>query len=188
MDKPHIQEARKKTLENVCGEVLEIGFGTGLNLPHYPDSVTSLTLIDKNPGMIRIAQERIKQSNIKVESKLVNGEELPFENHSFDSVVSTYTLCSIKNVDLALKEIYRVLKPDGKFFFKEHGLSDDLKIQKWQNRINPFQKTWANGCNLNRDFKKLLEAAGFKFEVLKNYVMVGSSKTHGYTYEGRAVK
>jgi ubiquinone/menaquinone biosynthesis C-methylase UbiE len=188
MDKPHIQEARKKILENVSGEVLEIGFGTGLNLPHYPDSITSLTIIDKNPGMIRKAQERIKQSNIKVESKQINGEKLPFEDQSFDSVVSTYTLCSIKNVDLALKEIYRVLKPDGKMFFKEHGLSDDPNIQKWQNRINPFQKIWANGCNLNRDFKKLLETAGFKFEVLRNYVMAESSNTHGYTYEGIAVK
>lgn len=188
MDKPQIHEGRKKTLENVSGEVLEIGFGSGLNLPYYPDSVTSLTTIDKNPGMLRIAQERIEQSNIKVESKIVNGEELPFENQSFDSIVSTYTLCSIKNVDLALKEIYRVLKPDGKFFFKEHGLSDDPKIQKWQNRINPLQKIWADGCNLNRDFKKLLDAAGFKFEELRNYVMAESSKTHGYMYDGIAVK
>jgi len=188
MDKPQIQEGRKKILENVSGEVLEIGFGTGLNLPHYPDSITSLTIIDKNPGMIRIAQERIKQSNIKVESKIVNGEELPFENQSFDSIVSTYTLCSIKNVDLALKEIYRVLKPDGKFFFKEHGLSDDPKIQKWQNRLNPFQKVWADGCHLNRDIKSLIENNGFSITEFKNYFLEKGLKTHTFMYEGIACK
>ena len=188
MDKPHIEKGRKEILKDVSGDVLEIGFGTGLNLPHYTSNVIKLTIIDKNPGMNKKAQKRIKESNIEIESKVLNGEKLPFVNESFDSVVSTYTLCSIKNVDKALEEIHRVLKPDGKFFFQEHGLSHNPKIQKLQNFLNPFQKIWADGCNLNRDFKKLIENSGFKFERYKNYIMEEDPKTHGYMYEGIAVK
>ncbi|MEJ2193887.1 MAG: class I SAM-dependent methyltransferase [Ignavibacteriaceae bacterium] len=188
MDKPHIEEARKEILKSVSGDVLEIGFGTGLNLPHYPSTVIKLTIIDKNPGMNKKAQKRIQQSDIEIESKVLNGEELPFENESFDSVVSTYTLCSINNINKALEEIHRVLKPDGKFFFQEHGLSDNPKIQMWQNFLNPLQKIWADGCNLNRDFKKLIENTGFRFENYKNFVMEEGPKTHGYMYEGVAVK
>jgi ubiquinone/menaquinone biosynthesis C-methylase UbiE len=188
MDKAHIEEGRKEILKDVSGEVLEIGFGTGLNLPHYSSTVKKLTIIDKNPGMNKKAQSRIQQCDIEIESKVLNGEELPFENDSFDSVVSTYTLCSIKNIEQALKEIHRVLKADGKFFFQEHGLSDNPKIQKLQNFLNPLQKIWADGCHLNRDFKLLIENSGFRFESFRNYVMEEDPKTHGYMYEGIAVK
>ena len=188
MDKSHIEEGRKEILKDVSGNVLEIGFGTGLNLPHYPSTVNRLTIIDKNPGMNKKAQLRIKQSDIEIESKVLNGEELPFENDSFDSIVSTYTLCSIKNINKALKEIHRVLKSDGKFFFQEHGLSDNPKIQKWQNFLNPLQKIWADGCHLNRDFKLLIGNSGFRFESFRNFEMEEDPKTHGYMYEGIAVK
>jgi ubiquinone/menaquinone biosynthesis C-methylase UbiE len=188
MDKPYIKEGRKNLLKNVSGEVLEIGFGTGLNLPHYPSSVTKLTIIDKNPGMNKQAQERISASKIKVENKVINGEELPFEDKSFDSVVSTFTLCSIEDVDKSLKEIYRTLKPDGKFFFQEHGLANDPKIRKWQNRLNPFQKVWADGCNLNRDIKFLIEKSGFNLIEFKNYFLEKGLKTHTFMYEGIACK
>lgn len=188
MDKPHIKEGRKNILKDVSGEVLEIGFGTGLNLPHYPPAVARLTIIDKNPGMSKRAQERISASKINVDNKVINGEELPFEDESFDSVVSTFTLCSIQNIDKALKEIYRVLKPDGKFFFQEHGLANDPKIRKWQNRINPFQKIWADGCNLNRDIKSLIENTGFNVTEFKNYFLEKGLKTHTFMYEGIACK
>lgn len=188
MDKPYIKEGRKNLLRNVNGEVLEIGFGTGLNLPHYPSSVTKLTIIDKNPGMNKKAQERILASKINVENKIINGEELPFDDESFDSVVSTFTLCSIKAIDKSLKEIYRTLKPDGKFFFQEHGLANDPKIRNWQNRINPFQKMWADGCNLNRDIKLLIEQNGFHIIEFKNYFLEKGWKTHTFMYEGIACK
>jgi len=176
MDKAPIEEARKIILKDVSGDVLEIGFGTGLNLPHYPPGVKKLTIIDKNPGMDKKAQKRIQQSDIEIESKVLNGEELPFENEMFDSVVCTYTLCSIENINSALDEIFRVLKPDGKFFFQEHGLSDNPKIQKWQIFLNPLQKIWADGCHLNRDFKILIENAGFRFDSFRNYVMEENPK------------
>jgi len=171
MDKPHIKEARKIILKNVSGDVLEIGFGTGLNLPHYPSGVKKLTIIDKNSGIDKKGQKRIQQSDIEIERKVLNGEELPFENEMFDSVVSTYPLCSFKNINCALDEIFSVLKPDGKFFFQEHGLSDNPKIQKWQIFLNPLQNIWADGCHLNRDFKILIENAGFRFDSFRNYVM-----------------
>ena len=188
MDKPHIKEGRKNILKNVSGEVLEIGFGTGLNIPHYPSSVTKLTIIDKNPGMNKQAQERISASKIKVDNKIINGEELPFEDESFDSIVSTFTLCSIQDIDKSLKEIYRALKPDGKFFFQEHGLANDPKIRKWQNRINPLQKVWADGCNLNRDIKFLIEKTGFNIIEFKNYFLEKGPKTHTFMYEGITCK
>jgi ubiquinone/menaquinone biosynthesis C-methylase UbiE len=188
MDKPHIKEGRKNILKNVSGKVLEIGFGTGLNIPHYPPSVTKLTIIDKNPGMNKQAQERISASKIKVDNKVLNGEELPFEDESFDSVVSTFTLCSIQNIDKSLKEIHRVLNNNGKFFFQEHGLANDTKIQKWQNRLNPVQKIWADGCNLNRDIKSLIENNGFSITEFKNYFLEKGLKTHTFMYEGIACK
>jgi SAM-dependent methyltransferase len=188
MDKPYIKEGRKNILKNVSGEVLEIGFGTGLNIPHYPPSVTKLTIIDKNSGMNKQAQERISASKIKVDNKVLNGEELPFEDESFDSVVSTFTLCSIQNIDKSLKEIHRVLNNNGKFFFQEHGLANDTKIQKWQNRLNPFQKIWADGCNLNRDIKSLIENNGFSITEFKNYFLEKGLKTHTFMYEGIACK
>ena len=188
MDKPYIKEGRKNILKNVSGKVLEIGFGTGLNIPHHPPSVTKLTIIDKNPGMNKQAQERISASKIKVDNKVLNGEELPFEDESFDSVVSTFTLCSIQNIDKSLKEIHRVLKPGGKFFFQEPGLANDPKIRKWQNRINPLQKVWADGCNLNRDIKSLIENNGFSITEFKNYFLEKGLKTHTFMYEGIACK
>ena len=188
MDKPYIKEGRKNILKNVSGEILEIGFGTGLNIPHYPHSVTKLTIIDKNPGMNKQAQERISASKIKVDNKVLNGEELPFEDESFDSVVSTFTLCSIQNIDKSLKEIHRVLNTNGKFFFQEHGLANEPKIRKWQNRLNPFQKVWADGCNLNRDIKSLIENAGFNITEHKNYFLEKGLKTHTFMYEGIACK
>ncbi len=188
MDRPHIREGRKNMLQNVSGSVLEIGFGTGLNLPHYPASINKIVTVDKNPGMNKKALRRISESKIKIESKVLNSEKLPFEKELFDCVVSTYTLCSIKNIDSALLEIFRVLKNNGRFFFHEHGLHEDLKIQKWQNRLNPFQKVFADGCNLNRDIKLLIENAGFKFLESRNYIDTEVLKTHGFMYEGIAIK
>ena len=139
-------------------------------------------------AMNKRVQERISASKIEVDNKVINGEELPFEDESFDSVVSTFTLCSIHNIDKALKDIYRMLKPDGKFFFQEDGLANNPEIRKWQNRINPFQKVWADGCNLNRNIKLLIENAGFNITEYKNYFLEKGPKTHTFMYEGIACK
>lgn len=187
MSGPVFTQYRQAVLSEVSGEVLEIGFGTGLNLPHYPEPIQNLTAIDPNYGMNALAKKRIQSSRIIVANRVLNGENLPMDDNSFDSVVSTWTLCSIAKVELALQEIHRVLKPGGKFFFIEHGLSDDPKVQVWQHRLTPLQKIIADGCHLDRNMKKLVEN---QFEVLKleEFYMEETPKFAGYMYKGVATK
>lgn len=162
MSQPAFMAAREELLAEVQGEVLEIGFGTGLNLDYYPEAVSSLTTVDVNPGVHRLAEKRLSTSRLPVRFELVSGERLPMPDNSYDAVVSTWTLCSIPDVMSALKEIRRVLKPEGRFYFVEHGLSPDANIAKWQHRLTPIQKVIADGCHLNRDTLKLVEQAGMK--------------------------
>ncbi|MBO1347922.1 MAG: class I SAM-dependent methyltransferase [Hormoscilla sp. GUM202] len=187
MSDPVLTQYRQEVLSEVSGEVLEIGFGTGLNLPHYPETLQKLTEIDSNARMNALAIKRIQSSGIIVANRVLNGENLPMDDNSFDSVVSTWTLCSIAKVEQALQEIYRVLKPGGKFFFIEHGLSDDPKVQVWQHRLTPLQKIIADGCHLDRNMKKLVEN---QFEVLKleEFYMEKTPKFAGYMYKGIATK
>ncbi len=180
-------EYRQQLLADVSGEILEIGFGTGLNLPHYPDNVTKITTIDPNAGMQKLARSRIAASNISVDHKVLNGESLPMADGSFDSVVCTWTLCSIPQVDKAIAEVYRLLKPGGKFFFIEHGLSQDPKIQAWQNRLTPVQKAIADGCHLNRQIKHIVQQK-FNDVTVEQFYAPKLPKVIGYMYRGIAVK
>jgi ubiquinone/menaquinone biosynthesis C-methylase UbiE len=158
-----------------------------LNLPHYPEQVTKITTIDPNPGMQRLARSRIKQSEVTVDYKVLNGESLPMKNATFDSVVCTWTLCSIPLVEQAIAEIYRVLKPEGKFLFIEHGLSQDPKVQVWQNRLTPMQKVIADGCHLNRRINDLVQQQ-FTNVTIKQFYAPQLPKVIGYMYQGVAVK
>ena len=189
MDSPQINEGRKSLLSKITEEeILEIGFGTGINLKFYPDNVKKIIGVDANKGMLKQAQKKITNGSIEIELKNQSSEILPFPDNSISSAVSTYTLCSIKNIASTLNEIYRVLKPEGKFYFLEHGLADNPKTQKWQHRLNPIQNIWSSGCNLNRDIKLLINNAGFNFSELKNYYMKRDPKIIGYMYEGIAIK
>ena len=188
MSMPALAKHRKDVLEEVSGNILEIGFGTGLNLAHYPSAIKKITTVDVNAGMNILAQKRINQSSIEVENLTLNGENLPMGDESFDSVVSTWTMCSIKNIDQAMREIHRVLRPGGRFFFIEHGLSDDKKVQKWQNRLNPLQKMWADGCHMNRKINEIIEKSKIRVEKLDRFYMEKSPKCLGYFYKGSAVK
>ncbi|MEL6496133.1 MAG: class I SAM-dependent methyltransferase [Cyanobacteria bacterium J06623_7] len=182
-----LRQYRQQLLEDVAGEVLEIGFGTGLNLPHYPESVTKITTIDPNPGMKRLAQPRIDASQITVNYKMLSGENLPLEDASFDSVVCTWTLCGIPQAEKAIAEIYRLLKPGGKFWFIEHGLSHEPKIQNWQNRLTPVQKIIADGCHLNRQIDRLVRQKFTNVEIEQFYASK-LPKVIGYMYRGIATK
>lgn len=182
-----LAQYRREVLANVTGEVLEIGFGTGLNLSYYPESIHKLVAIDANSGVHALAQKRIQTSNITVDHRVLNGENLPMVDNTFDSVVSTWTLCSIAKVEQALQEIYRVLKPGGKFFFVEHGLSDEPQVQIWQNRLNPVQKVIADGCHLNRNIRQLVEKQ-FDTVTLKEFYAEKTPKFIGYLYQGIATK
>lgn len=188
MSCPTLAQYRRELLAEVQGDVLEIGFGTGLNLPYYPNHVQKITTVDVNPGVNALAQKRIQATAIAVDHRLLNGENLPMADHTFDSVVSTWTLCSIANVDQALQEIYRVLKPSGKFFFVEHGLSEEPQVQVWQNRLTPLQKIIGDGCHLNRQIQQLITANHFQILKLEKFYANGLPKIGGYLYKGVAIK
>lgn len=187
MSIPSVSKYRQEVLANVEGEVLEIGFGTGLNLSYYPENIRKIITIDNNPGVHKLAQKRIGKSSITVDHRILSGENLPMADNTFDSVVSTWTLCSIQKVEQALKEIYRVLKPDGKFFFIEHGLSNETEIQVWQNRLNPLEKFIADGCHLNRNIRQIIEQQ-FNQVSLEEFYAENTPKFLGYMYKGIATK
>ena len=172
----------------MTGEVLEIGFGTGLNLPYYPKHVRRITVVDPNPGMHRKAQTRIKQSEIEVDQRLLSSEALPFANSTFDCVVSTFTLCSIGKVERALAEVYRVLRLGGRFLVLEHGLSPDPGIQIWQRRLNWLERSLADNCHLDRNVRELLGRQPFRSVELDEFYMERTPRTHGYIYKGEATK
>lgn len=186
---------RTRALSGVRGRTLEIGFGTGLNLPYYPGGVDPLVAVDSNEGVERIARGRIAASSLKVEYHTLSGEALPMPDGSFDSVVTTCALCSIPDVGAALSEARRVLKPGGLFFFLEHGLSDDEAARRWQRRLNPIQKIIGDGCHLDRDIERLVKESGLKIVRLDKFLIddglrliPGTIKRLGQMYMGAAVK
>lgn len=187
MSSPVYATYRREVLADVEGDVLEIGAGTGLNLEYYSDRVQTLTTIDANAGVNSLAQKRIATSSIQVNNQVLNGEQLPMTDETFDCVVSTWTLCSIAHVEQALQEIYRVLKPGGQFFFVEHGLSREPEVQVWQNRLTPLQKVIADGCHLNRDIRQLIEQQ-FAQVTLSEFYVDKLPKIGGYWYKGIATK
>lgn len=188
LNRPWVAKHRKELLANVDGDVLEIGFGTGLNLLYYPADVRKITTVDPNIGMHQFAQKRIRCSDIEVDQRLLSGERLPFHDNSFDCVVSTFTLCSIENVKQSLAEVYRVLKRGGRFLFLEHGLSPDPKVQKWQRRLNWLEMRLADGGHLDRNMKDLVAAQPFSSADIKEFYLESTPKTHGYLYQGTAIK
>ncbi|MBW4667560.1 MAG: class I SAM-dependent methyltransferase [Cyanomargarita calcarea GSE-NOS-MK-12-04C] len=178
---------RQELLADVKGEVLEIGFGTGLNLAYYPAHIHKITTIDTNPGMNAFAKKRISDSNIIVQQLTLSSENLPMSNDTFDSVVSTLTLCSIANIEQALKEINRVLKPGSRFFFLEHGLSNKPNVQVWQNRLTPIQKVIGDGCHLNRNIQELVERHFDKVES-RQFTPENMPDLTAHLYRGVATK
>ena len=179
---------RQDALQEINGEVLEIGFGTGLNLPHFPETVQKIDAVDVNPRMYRLARKRIDRSGISVTHHVLSGEHLPMDDASYDYVVCTFTLCSIPDVSQALLEINRVLKPQGNFVFLEHGLSDVTKVQAWQHRLNPLQKKIGDGCHLNRKIDDLVLGASFEITSLKRFHLPFVPKFIGHCYQGIAAK
>jgi len=188
LGRPFLAPFRRELLADVAGDILEIGFGTGLNLPFYPAAVRRITTVDPSPGMHRLAQRRIRRSGIAVDQHCLNGEHLPFADGVFDGVVSTFTLCSIAHVAQALREVHRVLKPGGRFWFLEHGLCPARCVQQWQRRLNWLEMSLADGCRLDRDIRALLAAVPFRSVACKNAYLPRIPRTHGYLYQGKAVK
>lgn len=188
MRNPRMARLRSEVLSEVDGEILEIGFGTGLNLEHYPERVHRLTAVDPGVGMSRIARHRIEQSQIDVDIRVQTAEELPFEDEKFDCVVSTWTLCSIRQAGRAVSEIRRVLKPGGQFLFLEHGLGDDPGVQRWQRRLTPVHRRLADGCRLDIDMEGLVRSGPFQEVRVERFLLEGTPRIVGSMYRGVAVK
>lgn len=183
-----IASYRKGLLADIQGKILEIGFGTGLNLPQYPPGVKELHVVEPHPGTQARSRRRRSKSPITVHFHGQDAQNLPFDNESFDAVVSTFTLCSIPDADSALREVRRVLRPRGRLYFLEHGLAPDLKVQKRQHRYTPLQKILGDGCHLDRDMNELIDVADFKLVDLKKFYHPGFPRVAGFFYQGIAEK
>lgn len=185
---PALERIRADGLADARGRVVEIGFGTGLNLRHYPAAVQGLVAVEPNPGMHERAHPRIAQSRIPVELVMGRAENLPLPDASFDTAVAVLTLCTVSDPARVLAELRRVLRNDGRLLLIEHGLSGDPGVARWQNRLNGLQRTFACGCNLNRSVPALVEASGFRFQTLRQLYVPKVPRTHGWLTIGTAVK
>lgn len=188
LDGPLFNEQRQIQLARAHGDILEIGMGTGLNLPHYPKPIHRITSVDPNPGMASRLHRRVTKTGIAVDHHPLSTEELPFADGSFDCVVSTLTLCSVANKTKAMAEIYRVLKEDGEFLFLEHGLAANPRIAWFQKKLNPIQSICGDGCCLTMEFPKLLQTQPFTIGKMSSYYLPWIPWTHGYVYRGYARK
>ena len=188
MNETRLAKRRSEALAEVDSEILEIGFGTGLNLPHYPEHVRRITAVDPNPGMNPLARRRIVESRIAVDLLTAGSEQLPFEDESFDCVVSTWTLCSISDAERALREVYRVLRSGGRFVFLEHGLADEPGVQEWQRRLTPLQRIVGDGCRLDVDIEALVRSGSFREVQLGRFQLERTPRLVGSMYRGVAVK
>lgn len=186
MSKQELKNKRREVLKHARGTILEIGFGTGLNLTEYPLTVHEITTIDVNAGMKVLAKQHMKSSPITVHYYIGSVEALPFDDRCFDTIVSTWTLCSVDDIHKSLQEIKRVLKPDGQLLFIEHGLSHNKNIAKWQQWISPLWQRVSLGCHLNRNMKKLLQENGFHLNVYTEFIMPKTHRLIEQTYQGIA--
>jgi len=159
--------------------MVEIGFGSGLNIPFYPAAVTSVAAVEPCDVSWRLAGERLRASNVPVLRSGLDGQSLPFDDNSFDAALSTWTLCSIPDVAAALSELRRVLKSGGTLQFLEHGLAPDEGVRRWQRRLDPVQQRIAGGCHLTRPIVDLLEAAGFTVKDVDVFYEAGTTKVSG---------
>lgn len=186
MNTKQMREIRTRVCADLKGEVLEIGFGTGHNLPFIPRSVTRLLAVEPSGRSVELARKRIDASPLTVEVVGLDGQKLSVGDASVDAVLCTWSLCTIPDAVAAVSEARRVLKPGGTFHFIEHGLAPDDGVRRWQSRLNPIQNRVGGGCNLNRDISALIEAGGLSITKLDRYYSAGEPKAFGSMYEGVA--
>jgi ubiquinone/menaquinone biosynthesis C-methylase UbiE len=187
MSRRELTPIRARVAASLDGDVLEVGFGSGLNVPHYPPAVTRVRAVDPATIGRKLAAKRVASSNVPVEYTDLDGQTLSLKSASIDHVLTTWTLCSIPDVDRALSEIRRVLRPGGSFHFVEHGRSPDPNVAGWQDRLTPIQRRIAGGCHLNRPIDQLVRNSGLELTQLENYYAKGP-RPFGYMFEGVATK
>ena len=182
-----ILKQREKIVPQAEGRILEIGMGSGINIGYYnPDKVEKLWGLEPSIGMRQKAKNRVAAAPFELEWLDLPGEEIPLDNNSVDTVVLTYTLCTIPDWLSAVKQMRRVLKPGGKLLFSEHGKAPDAVVKKWQDHINPFWMKIAGGCHLNRDIPQLLTEGGFNVRDIDTLYIPKTPKVAGFTYWGYA--
>jgi ubiquinone/menaquinone biosynthesis C-methylase UbiE len=178
---------RRRVCAGLSGDVIEIGFGSGLNVPFYPSGVDRVAAIEPADLSWELAGKRVEATNVSVQRSGLDGQSLPLPDHSYDAALSTWTMCTIPDVAAALREVRRVLKPGGTLHFVEHGLAPDENVQRWQHRIEPFNKRVFGGCHLTREIVELLTEAGFTIAEIDVFYEKGAPKFAGADSLGVAV-
>ena len=182
-----VQKQRQKVVPLAEGAVLEIGIGTGLNLPYYePEKIERVIGLDPAEQMLSYAKRKSASVPFPVEYLALEGEQIPLQPDSVDTVLVTYTLCTIPDAIVALEGMRQVLKPSGRLIFCEHGKAPDEAVKRWQDRLNPLWRRIGGGCNLNRDIPALIEGAGFAIDNLETMYLPGTPRFTGFNYWGSA--
>lgn len=182
-----IHKLRSRVCEGLAGDVVEVGFGSGLNVTHYPPEVRAVSAVEPSDVAWGIARPRIEAIPADVTRAGLDGQALDLDAAAYDFALSTFTMCTIPDLDSALKEIRRVLKPGGSLHFVEHGLAPDPRVAKWQGRLQPIQGRVAGGCHLNRPIREHLERSGLRLDRIETFYGAGAKVT-SYLYLGCAVK
>ena len=185
MRNKHLGPYRARVIGAAEGRVLEIGVGSGLNLARYPPAVRELLALEPDPKLIGMARQKSTERGRALSLLEASAELIPLEGHSVDTVVSTWTMCTIPDIRRALEEMRRVLRPSGRLLFVEHGLAPEAGVRKWQNRLDPLWTRVGGGCHLNRPIETLLTGAGFEIDRLQTGYMQGP-KLMTFMYEGAA--
>jgi len=176
---------RRRVIGAAEGRVLEIGAGSGLNLPFYRPPVTEILALEPAPRLVTMARDAARATTVPVSFLATSAEAIPLDDRSIDTVVTTWTLCSIPQAATALSEMRRVLRPGGRLLFVEHGLAPDAGVRRWQHRLTPVWRACAGGCHLNRPIAAMIEGAGFRLERVETGHIPGP-RPMTFMYEGRA--
>lgn len=185
MNQTQLVPFRERVIGAAEGRVLEIGIGSALNFPFYGPNVRSVIGLEPSPELLRMAQDRAATAPVPVELLEASAEAVPLDTASIDTVVTTWTLCTIPDAHKALAEMRRVLKPGGSLLFVEHGRAPEPGVARWQDRLDPLWRRAAGGCHLNRQIDELISGSGFRIDRLANARLPGP-RTHTFLYEGRA--
>jgi SAM-dependent methyltransferase len=182
LDTTEIHALRREVCVGLCGRVVELGFGSGLNVAHYPHEVVSIGAVEPSDEGWKLSTSRRGASPFPIERVGLDGAELGQETASVDAVLSTFTLCTIPRVERALEEVRRILVPRGRFHFLEHGLAPARGVERWQRRLEPLQRRVAGGCHLTREMADLIQGAGFEIERLRTESMAGPRVARPWSY------